>query len=318
MKNFKTILFVGAAMVSLQMLKAETEAPQYSREDMEAIIADQEQRVQGMQTEFLKLHETAEANMMKVVEYVSKLEDSGESKTRVARLKKMIMSDLQTSIKNLQNQRAAAMQDLARLPEDYKAGSSQQAQIDLTEEMMNERLTAIMTMADSMHQHQDVPKYENYVKSSYDDEIKVKRRVSEEYKRDNKQQQNAEQARKELFDNLDRVKFNINNQIGYMEAEQKRAAGTELATQYEDEIAYKKEMLKLLDEHVMDLKTGKGTATESVGSLKDAMQLEQDVDAAINNYKQTMNKLRQQGMVLKQQIDLLNAQKVTLARTLQE
>ncbi|MDF3128837.1 hypothetical protein P0Y35_06490 [Kiritimatiellaeota bacterium B1221] len=318
MKNFKTLIFVGAAMVSMQMVQAETEAPQYSREDMEAIIADQEQRVQSMQTAFLKAHEETEASMLKVVEYVSKLEDSSDSKTRVARLKKMIMSDLQTSIKNLQNQRRAAMQDLARLPEDYKEGSSQQAQIDLTEEMMNERVVAIMKMADSLHQHQSVPKYENYVKSSYNDEVKVKRRVSQEYKRDNKQQQNADQTRKELFENLDRVKFNLNNEIGYMEAEQKRAAGTELATQYEDEIAYKKEMLSLLEEHIVDLKTGSGTPTESVGSLNDAMQLEKDVAEAINQYKMSTNKLRQQGMILKQQIDLLNAQKVTLERTLKE
>lgn len=316
MKNATKFLCMGAVLSAFHIVQTQAQAPQYSIEDMEAMIAEQEIRVKTLADDFLELFQESETYLKNVVEYVSKLEDSQDSKTRVIRLKKMIMSDLQASIQDIANRRRQAMQELSQLPEDYKPGSSQEAVMKLTEEMINERVTAIMSVANSLHKHQDLDKYENYMKSSYDDQVKVKRRVSKDYKRDLKQEQNAEQARREFFENMDRVKFNVKNQIGFMEAEQARAAGTPLANQYEEEIARKKEMLKLLDEHLREVKENNQTYTESVGSLNDAIRLEKDVYEAIQNLKQANARLRVKGMALRQQIDLLNAQKVTLQRTL--
>ena len=71
MKNcFFLLLFVAQPR-----LQAQNAAPEYSREDMEAIIADQEQRVQILMREFMEIHGASEGLMQDVVDKVSQLED---------------------------------------------------------------------------------------------------------------------------------------------------------------------------------------------------------------------------------------------------
>ncbi|WFB35698.1 hypothetical protein P3T73_16220 [Kiritimatiellota bacterium B12222] len=308
-----TKMMIGAALVVTQLVQAQN-APERSIEDMEAIITDQQARVQTLTDQFMELNNQTEAKINDLIANLSKLKDSEDSKTRVIRLKKMIMDDLQTSMKDLQNKRAQAMQELKLMPEDYRAGSSQASTLALTDAMMKDRVNSLMTIANSLYEHKDVDKYESYFRSSYNDNVQIDTRVSTEYKRNQKQEQNAEQALKTVKDNLNRVKFNVQNQIGFMEAEQVRLAGTPLANQYTDEIARKKEMLSLIDERMAEVESTPSPDTQSVGSLKSAMTLEQNVYDSLKKLKEANAQLRQKGMVLKQQIDLLNAQEVTLER----
>ena len=309
MKNcFFLLLFV-----SLPSLQAQNAAPEYSREDMEAIIADQEQRVQFLMREFMEIHGASEGLMQDVVDKVSQLEDGGDSKTRVVRLKKMMMEDLQTGIKALMNKRGQALQDMGMLPEDYQPGSSQQAEISLTQEMIATRMDAVMKLANSLHTNQDVEKYETTYRVTNDDIVRANKKVSDAYRQNRNQEQNATQAMKELQANLDRVKFNLTQQINFMKAEQR---GNPIVARYEDEIARKEEMLALVNAYEAELGENSAPSQTSVGSLKEAMALENEVYSAVAALKQNNNLLRQKGMALKQQMDLLNAQKVTLARIL--
>lgn len=290
--------------------------PPYWRGPVASLVADQEVRVDTFSKEFFDLNTQIESKIESVVKHVASFSDSKETKTRVTRLKKMVMEDLMTSMKAIQQVRSNNLQNLGRLPSYREEGAELRG--DVVDKKLKERMEMVMELSASLYEHQDVAKYETYVRGTdRDGDLKIDRKVSDEYTQNRKSASNSNQAKKEILKNMEDVKFKVTQQVNHMKAEQHRAMGTVLATQYEDEIARKSEMLTLIYEKIEEVKSssGSGAETESIGTLSDAMQLEKDVQSAVEELRAANGALRQKGLELEQAMSLLNHQRDVLAKS---
>lgn len=309
-KIYKQLLLSVFVAGSWSSIHAQTKM-EYTPEQMKAMVAKQEARVDTLSKQFFALNDQIEDQIKKVVTQVASYSDSVDSKTRVARLKQMLVNDLMTSMKSLQQIRSKNQQDLPNLPSYSQPGAELEGKV--LDAKLKERLDLIMDLSASLYQHKDVKRYNQQIRGDGND-VWVSNKVNKEYDLNIKNTTNTKQTKDDILKQMNALKFRLTQKVGYMEAEDKRAIGTPLATRYQDEIASKKKMIALLDEKMDEVKNGPEKPTESIGTLADAMQLENEVNTAMQKLRTENDELRQKGLELERAMSRLNDQREVLAK----
>ena len=288
-------------------------ATEYTREEMVEILEKQEDYVETLSEEFFTLNDQIEDRIGDVVSTLASLEDGRESKTRVSNLKSKVIDDLKTSLKALQQQRNANAAMMARLPSNRSEDTSLHRANQFLDEKMKGRVDQIMELAHSLHQSKDVKKYDYVVRQKYNDDLKVRKERSEEYKRNRSQTINANQDRESLIKGIEDAEYRLTQEINHIKAEQKRTGGGDLPPAQAQKLADNEELLSVLKEKKREIYKGKTVETSSVNSTAAAMELERKVNEAVQELRYTNAELRQKGQELKQAFMRLDAQQAALA-----
>lgn len=289
-------------------------AQEYTREQMVDILEQQEKRVDVLTNEFFTLNEKIETQIQDVISTLASLEDSSETKTRVSNLKSKVLEDLQTSIRDLQQRRNANAAMLSRLPSHYAEGDGATRANQFLDEKIATRVDQVMEMANSLYQSKDVQKYDYVVRQRYnDDDLKIRKKKSDEWKEDRKQSINANQAREQLISKIEAAERRIEQEINHIKAEQQSTGGVALSEAKALELADKEDLLATLKEKKREVLEGKSVETEAVGTTKAAMELERQVSLALQDLRATNAELRQKGQELQQALLRLDGQQAKLA-----
>jgi hypothetical protein len=245
-----------------------------------------------------------------VVQALAAMEDSPESKTRISRMKKEIIEDLKQSIQMLQRQRGADAAMLSQTPHAMQENASNAKAREILGEKVKARVDQIMVLAGSLHGNQDVQKYEYYLKEGYgSDDLKVKKRKSDEYKQNKKQNSRASMTREELIQDIEKEEFRLTQKVNHIKAENQRAGGGALPPQLAADLDQTLSFLEILKEKKQEILKGKNIETEPVGDAREAMMLEKQLQGAVSQLRTANNLLRQKGQVLRVEWDRLQAQK---------
>ncbi len=288
----------------------------YTREQMVEMLAQQETVVEALSEQFFSLNEEIETRIQNIVDGIAKLEDSDASGTRVSHMKKRVIEDLKKGIHALQQRRNANAATLARLPAYRQEGAVQGRAVEFLDDKLKLRIDQVMTMAGSLHQHKDVRKYTYTFDTDYygSNDVRVRRRKSDEWKSNRQQTINAEMQRGDLIEQIEAAEKRITNEINHIKAEMVRANLQELPPAQAKQVEEKEELLNILKSKKMEVLEGKGVATESVGSRQRAMEIERQLNNAVQDLRVTNNQLRQLGIRLGQELQRLDAQQQVLAR----
>jgi hypothetical protein len=305
MKFFIPILF---ALMSLSL-----SAQEYTREQMEEILGKQEALVDGLVNDFFTLNEQIETKIQNVIETLASYEDSSETKTRVSNLKSKVLDELKDDIRALQQRRNANAAMLARLPSNYAEGDGATRANKFLDEKISTRVDQVMEMANSLYQSKDVKKYDYVVRHDYDDNLKVRKKKSDEWKEDRKQSINSNQDREKLIQEIEAAQNRLQQEINHIKAEQQSAGGGPLPPAVAQQLADKEELVATLAEKKKEVFEGKTVATQAVGTTKGAMELERQVSMAMDDLRMANNELRQKGQELQQALLRLDAQQAKLA-----
>lgn len=309
MKRTFPLLFA----ICLSTLLSADEANKYTREEMVAILERQEEYVDQLTDEFFTINEDIETRIENVVNAMASYTDSADTKTRVSRLKSKVLNDLKTSIRNLQQQRNVNAATMARLPSNRVEGSTENRANEYLDGKIKTRVDQVMLMANSLYESKDVKKYDYVVKEKFNDNYKVKKRTSDEWKKNRQQTINADLDRKHLLEDIEKAEHRLTQQINHIKAEQKSLGGRPLTEAQAKVLADKEELLAIVQEKKVEvIEGGKKVKKTAVDSTKDAMELEDKVDIALNYLRMANDELRQKGMELKHGLALLDAQQRAL------
>ncbi|MGA0333703.1 MAG: hypothetical protein ACO3N7_00755 [Kiritimatiellia bacterium] len=307
--------WIAVVMSSVMGVYAQEAAPmeeqapaERSMEEMEQIMAQQEERVAALSEEFFELNGQIEGRIQSVIEALAAMEDSQETKTRISRMKGKVIDDLKQSIRVLQQQRAANSEMMMYMTAEQREGSVQGRANDFLGEKMQARINQVMTLAGSLHANQEVAKYEYYLKDSYDNNgVKVKKRVSDAYKSNQKQSTRANMTREELIKDIEAEEFRLTQRANFLKAEQARGGGA-LPPQQAEELEQLQAFQEILKEKKLEIFDGKTVATQPVGDTRHAMELERQLEKAVQELRMANNALRQKGIALRQEMERLRAQ----------
>ena len=288
-------------------------APKYTREQMVEILGKQEALVEKLSDEFFAANEALEKKMEDVVSLAASFKDTQDTGTRVNRMKAQLVEGIGKSIRALRLERDKNRAELARLPSYRQDGSSQDRAAEFLDEKIEGRVDLLMDLANSMHRHRDVKKYRYYYEEDWDDDIEVKRKVTDEYKDNRMKSTGSRLTRDELTESIEKEEHRLKQRNNHLEAEMKRAPNLD-HTAAKAEVADNQEFLDVLAEKKRELLTGsKATEGKGIGDMSDAMELERQIGNEIREMRGAANQLRILGQRLKGEINRLNAQQAALA-----
>ncbi len=317
MKYILPILCMASATAWAQ---APQEPPQRTREEMEAINAKQKAQVEKLSAEFFELNEQIEGKIDSVVNALAALEDSKATKTRISRMKGRVIEDLKSSIAQLRRQRSANAALLARVPTENRGETSQAKANEILDAKLKARVDQVMTLSSSLYESREVQKYEYYVKDSYNgDGLDLKRKRSDEYKLNQKQTTRASMQREDLIRNIEEEQKRVDQKISHLKSEVQRAGLSEPPPEQAAHLEQLESFKEILAEKKKEvLMGGKTVATSPVGDTRQAMELERQLEQAVQELRVANNELRQKGNLLKQHFDRMKAQDAVLEKTPQE
>ena len=311
MKIFSFLILTAA--VALHAGAAET----YTREHMVEMVEQQEANVEKLTNEFFTLNEELERQLKTVVTTIASLEDSRDSKTRVTRMKQDLIDQLRTSIQTLNRQYAHNKATIDRMSPEAQGDAPEGLAAEILKEKMKERVDLVMTLANSLESHKDVQKYDyyfdtnGYYNNRNNNQVKVSKRKSDEFKQNRDQTWQTKQGRKDLLTGIEEAEFKLTQKRNHLIAEQKRLNSSEFQT----DIDTTDEFLAILKERKMEVLSGKNSVpTESVDSAARAMEIERQLSEVVRKLQIASGQLRQSGAQLKAEITRLNAQQAALEK----
>ena len=143
-------------LACVHSLYAEKSGP--STEQLKAWVAVREQRVDLLRTEIKQTDAHIEARLDVIIETLSSIADSKDSRTKVARMKEDTMKMLLKTIEYYDQKRAALRQDL-RNPHTHLTEADKRKVIDTLEARINKRTQQILALHESMPSHADYDRY---------------------------------------------------------------------------------------------------------------------------------------------------------------
>jgi len=316
MKYILPILCMASAAAWAQA----PQQPTRSREEMEAINAEQKARVEKLSAEFFELNDQIEERIESVISALAALEDSKESKTRISRMKGRVIEDLKTAIGQLRRQRSANAAMLSRVPAEQRDNMAQTKANEVIDAKLKTRVDQIMTLSSSLYESRDVQKYEYYVKDKYDgDGLELKRKRSKEYKQNKTQTSRASMQRGDLIKNIEEEQRRIDQKINHINAEVKRAGLAEPPPEQAEHLKQLQSFKEILAEKKQEiLMGGKTVHTSPVGDTRQAMELERQLELAVQQLRVANNELRQKGQQLQQEFQRMKSQDAILEAQPQE
>jgi chromosome segregation ATPase len=262
----RNLLIVGMAVIPFTGLIAEEkpsadfEARKASVANLEAHIAQREERLAEWRKDIAALDVRIEKRVEELVKMLAGITDSQESRMRVSQLKKESIEGLKRGIEMYVNKRK-------EISEKIRSGdSSSLGDLSKFDERIIKRVDQITELAKSIPTHTDVAKYESSGHSYWNGYYDENSRISEEWRQNrrdslqsDKQRDDATKALREILDRLDQRRRSLNDLLANREI-------TESARQlYLTELGQIDAYEDHLNAQLRDVTTNTTTGGEAVG-----------------------------------------------------
>jgi chromosome segregation ATPase len=214
----RTLLLVGLAVIPFAGLAAEEkpatdfEARKASVANLEAHIAQREERLGEWRKDIADLDARIEKRVDELVKMLAGITDSQQSRMRVSQLKKESIEGLKRGIDMYVSKRK-------EVSERIRAGdSSSLADLSKFDERIIKRVDQITELAKSIPTHSDVAKYETSGRSYWNGYYDENSRITEEWRQNRrdslqsgKQRDDASKALRDTLDRLDQRRRSLND-----------------------------------------------------------------------------------------------------------
>lgn len=214
----RTLLIVGMAVIPFNGLIAEEkpatdlEARKASVSNLEAHIAQREERLEEWRKDIAALDTRIEKRVDELVKMLAGITDSKESRMRVSQLKKESIEGLKRGIEMYVNKRK-------EVREKIRTGDvSSLGDLSKFDERIIKRVDQITELAKSIPTHTDVAKYESSGHSYWNGYYDENSRITEEWRQNrrdslqsDKQRDDASKALRDTLERLDQRRRSLND-----------------------------------------------------------------------------------------------------------
>lgn len=307
----KSIIFCLAAYagVTLCTASAQTSKVQPSTEtpeqkiargerviaEMSAVVASDTKKVKDKTDELLKMDESIENKIDKLVATLGTLKDSQDSGNRIENNKKKLIEGLQNSIDFYQKRRAQKQHDIQWERSDYKR-EDLGGDMSFLNERIDKRVDQIIALTQSFTKHED---YDQYIYSqprdshgNYYNGVSTFQTENPKYRHNKKVARVGENKRadimEELQEGLDKLKRETKSMQDTLRGAGSRSQYDSQVKQIEDN----EKRMESLNEKIHSLATpSQGASSQTVGGKKAAHSLElmvREVVASIQKDYRTM------------------------------
>lgn len=167
--------------------------------DLESHIAQREQRLAEWGQDVVSLNTRIDKRVDELVDLLTGLRDSKESKSNVTQIKKEAIEGLQEGIKRYQTKRRE-IREMVRTGSDEALGDLSKIDANIIK-----RVDQIADLTKSIPTHKDVDKYENDGGSYYDGYYYETNRISDEWKQNRRDSNAADMQRKNTSEALEKA-----------------------------------------------------------------------------------------------------------------
>ena len=321
----KTILYPAVLGVTLFLsdLQAQTpaEAPTPSREEVESYVTEMTRYIRGREEratrivgQIEELDSTLNANVGRVLTMLKSSTDSQDSKTKVTRIKRDVIERIEKAAKYYATERA-------KLEEALRVSTNSFQREDLVKERsefdskINNMINMVVDLTLSMDTHQDYDKY-IYENGSAFGGWNTTIRKNPEYEQNRRSTQQASGAkdgvRETLQESLDRLKVkqrDLEQQI--TNPKLKEESHKNVQAELDRVTALRQERI----EQLYAVTSGTASSTPSPIGLRDALQMEDLIQAVAADARRDMAHLFARYRELRVERNSIADQKARLARS---
>lgn len=156
LQSFRLTSAFGALLLFASPLHAQSSGP--TPEQLESWLAVRKQRVDLLRSEIKQTDSRIEARLDLIVDTLSSIADSKDSRTKVARMKEDTMKGLKKTIDYYDQKRATFREDL-RSPQTTLNADDKQKIVNAFSTRIEKRAQQILKLSESMPEHREYERY---------------------------------------------------------------------------------------------------------------------------------------------------------------
>lgn len=273
---------------------------------LEAQVKIRRARVDMIKYDVQQTDARIESRMDAIIQALTTVSDSKDSRTKVARMKEETMKRLYTLI-GYYNQKRSAMKEELRNPRLNLTIEEKQNIIAAFDARIEKRVQEIIALHDSMPAHKDYDRYRTVDYGWYTGE-----ELNPEYEQNRRMTTSTNNQRKQLISGLEQSISRLESQNTRLE--QQRSATTDPAVQkaFDDEIAKNTALIAERKQQRLEVLKPANTPTHTV-ALREAMDMDKALQAAVTDLKSDLNNLFARYNNLVTETSALNTTEAALA-----
>lgn len=281
-------------------------------------ISRQIHRVSDLSNEIIRLDTRIEREIAQIVNDLSQVGDSQDSRTEVAKLKEKVTAGLKRSIEKYQRARAGVNLEL----QNTQAGQTRQdlkGDLNQFDQRIENRVNQIVKISQSLTTEKNFQAYDNYLRNTRNDRTYHSdvRRMKSEAKTQNKRVTRlTDQQRSDTIDALKRSIIQLENQNKLLKSRLNSIQYTAQADIIQEDIARNQQAIMSRDAQISALVSYQQSPTipisrrdtkEKENLISDAASfLKRDVDTLFRHYSEFQRERKQQNGLM-QQLQVLEA-----------
>jgi len=276
-------------------------------------IDRQVQRVSDLSKEILRLDSHIEGSVARIVQDISSIGDSADSRTEVAKLKEKAVEGLKRSIAKYQRARSQVELTL----KNSKDGQSQEdlkGDLKQFEGRIENRVSQIISISKSLTTEKDFKGYEKYLRDTrYDGHYfhrNLSRKVTEEKTQNRRVTQVTDKQRLDIINALKRSITSLNNQNVALKSQMSLKINASNADIFQEDInsnlqaivTRKKQLESMMkNQQTRTIPINRRAAREKENMIRDeANTLRRDVDTLFRHYFEFQRERKQQNDLMQQ------------------
>ena len=173
-----------------------------SVETLKEHITQREERFEAVRMDLRGLDGRTEKEIARIINNLSSLTDSRESKFRVAMVKEDVIEGLVKTIHRYRQLRMEVFERLRRNPNEPK--EQLEREIAIFDERVNKRIEQVMQIVKSFPGHRDVAKYQSDGSSYWNGWSSENTRISDEWRQNNRDSNRGESERKDILKQIEK------------------------------------------------------------------------------------------------------------------
>jgi hypothetical protein len=283
------------------------QAPAPTAEQLKSWLAIRQQRVDLLRNEIKQIDSRLESRLDVIVDTLTTISDSKDSRTKVARMKEETGKRLKKTIDYYDQKRAALKEEL-RNPRLKLTDEEKRKMISIFDERIEKRTQQILALNKSMPTHEDHERYRTTGGGWWGTEYER----NEEYDQNRRMTLHSNTQRDAIVKQLDasiarldRQSRTLNTQLSATNDPLQRQTLTE-------EIAKTNAMIAERRQQKLDTLKPSGTATHTV-ALKEAMDMDKALQTAENDLRSEFTTLFQRYNTFLNELSSLHATEAALA-----
>lgn len=295
-------------LLTAPLLCAQTPPPKQSTAQLNQWLAVRQQRVGLLRSEIEEMDGHFESRVDLLVETLVKINDSKDSRTKVARMKEETQNKLLETVKYYEQKRAALKEEL-RNPRTHLTAAEKQQAMGTFDARIEKRVKQILALSKSMPQHKDYERYRATGGGWWGTQYER----NQDYEQNRRITSHVNQQRKAIAKELDSSIARLDQQLRTLKTQAARATA-EQQQLLNQEIARTETMIANRRQQKLELHQSSDFAARSV-NLKEAAELDRSLQREIAALKSDLTTLFQRYHEFISELSYQHATEAAIART---